>query len=93
MKTFGIDISRWQQGIDLDRAAAEGVEFVILRAAYSTDKDVQFETFYAKCKKLKLPVGAYIYTMARNTAEARAEAVQMCRILKTNSLNCRFSSI
>lgn len=75
MTKFGIDVSKWQ-GSDFDfaKAKAEGVEFVILRGAYSTGKDLQFENYYAKCKALKLPVGVYHYSMATTVEEAKKEA-------------------
>ena len=81
MQKFGIDISAWQRGFDFDKAIAEGVEFVILRAAYSTGKDTQFETFYKKCKERNIPVGAYHYSMAKTVADARAEAEFMIKTL------------
>lgn len=81
MQKFGIDISTWQKGFDFDKAKADGVEFVILRAAYSTRKDAQFETFYKQCKENGLPVGAYHYSMAKTIADAKKEAEFMLSIL------------
>lgn len=74
MKTFGIDISKWQRGFDFDKAKAEGVKFVILRGAYSTGKDTCFEDFYKACKSKGIPVGVYHYSMAKSVSEAKAEA-------------------
>lgn len=82
MQKFGIDISKWQKGFNFDKAKAEGVEFVILRAAYSASKDSCFETFYNQCKEKNIPVGVYHYSMAKNTAEAKREAEVMLGILK-----------
>lgn len=73
---FGIDVSKWQ-GKDFDFAKAkreDDVEFVILRGAYSMNKDTQFENFYAKCKALSLPVGVYHYSMATSVVQAKKEA-------------------
>ena len=81
MQKFGIDISKWQKGFNLDKAKAEGVEFVILRGAYSTKKDTCFETFYKQCKEKGLPVGVYHYSMAKTVAEAKKEADAMLKIL------------
>ena len=86
MQRFGIDISKWQKGFNFDKALAEGVEFVILRGAYATSKDSCFETFYKQCKDKNIPVGAYHYSMARNTAEAKAEAEFMLNVLKGKQL-------
>ena len=82
MQKFGIDISTWQKGFNFDKAKAEGVEFVILRGAYSTSKDKQFDTFYKQCKEKGLPVGVYHYSMAKTVAAARKEADAMLNILK-----------
>ncbi|NLU24156.1 MAG: LysM peptidoglycan-binding domain-containing protein [Clostridiales bacterium] len=77
MRKFGIDISRWQRGMDLAQAKAEGVEFVILRGANSCDKDSCFDDFYAQARRWGLGVGAYQYSMATTIDEARAEAEYM----------------
>lgn len=82
MQKFGIDISKWQKGFNFDKAQAEGVEFIILRGAYSTSKDVCFEDFYNKCKNRNIPVGVYHYSMARNVEQAKEEANVMLNILK-----------
>ena len=81
MQKFGIDISTWQKGFNFDKAKAEGVEFVIMRGAYSTSKDKQFDTFYKQCKEKGLPVGAYHYSMAKTVAAAKKEADAMLKIL------------
>lgn len=74
---FGIDISEWQEGVDYARAVSEGgVEFAILRAGYSTSLDEMFETHYAGFS-LRVPVGAYLYSYAKNVDEAKAEAAAM----------------
>ncbi len=74
MRKFGIDVSKWQRGFDFDKAKAEGVEFVILRGAYTIYKDTCFDTFYKACKERNLPVGVYLYSMAESVAEAKNEA-------------------
>ena len=71
---FGVDLSRFQQGISFDALAAAGVEFVILRGAYHLTKDSEFENFYREAKVRSLPVGAYLYTIATSPQEAREEA-------------------
>lgn len=74
MSKFGIDISAWQKGFNFDKAVSEGVEFAILRGAYTTGKDTCFEEFYKACKARKIPVGVYLYSMAKTVAEAKNEA-------------------
>lgn len=74
MATFGIDLSKYQKGIDMDRVKAAGVKFAILRGAYHMTKDSCFEDFYAACKERGIHVGVYHYSMATTVAEARQEA-------------------
>ena len=74
MKVFGIDVSKWNGDFDFVKAKAEGVKFAILRGAYACSKDVKFESYYAACKGLQIPVGVYHYSMAKNATEAREEA-------------------
>ena len=74
MKVFGIDVSKWNGDFDFSKAKSEGVKFAILRGAYACEKDVRFESYYKACKSLSLPVGVYHYSMAKDVAEARAEA-------------------
>ena len=82
MRKFGIDISKWQKGFNFDKAKAEGVEFIILRGAYSNSKDSCFEDFYKSCKDKGIPVGVYHYSMAQTVQDAKNEAELMLSILK-----------
>lgn len=74
MKTFGIDVSKWQGDFNFKTAKKEGVKFVILRGAYSTTKDTKFEEYYKNAKAQGLKVGVYLYTMAQTESEAVKEA-------------------
>ena len=74
MPTFGIDISLHQRGIDLAKAKAEGVKFVIIKCSEANFVDPEFENNYKAAKAAGLPVGAYHYTHARTVAEAKTEA-------------------
>lgn len=85
MPVFGIDISRWQKGINLSRAMSEGVKFAILKIGGSDGghyKDSCFETFYEKAKKLGLPVGAYYFGADMNVKDAKASAEHLIGLLK-----------
>ena len=86
MRRFGIDISKWQKGFDFDKAKSEGVEFIILRGAYSFSGDSCFEDFYKTCKKKGIPVGVYHYSMAQTVQDANNEARLMLSILKGKKL-------
>lgn len=84
MKTFGIDISYFQNGINISTMKNNGVKFAILRAGYTgysdgvskaIDKD--FEKFYSECKSIGLPVGAYWFSIATSYEKGKAEAEYM----------------
>lgn len=76
-KVFGIDVSKWQGNFDFKKAKNEGVEFAILRGAYSTSKDVKFESYYKQAKAQGLKVGVYLYSMATTTDKAKQEAEKL----------------
>lgn len=77
-KLFGIDISHWQGDLSIKQARDErGVRFVIVKAAGADAgkyKDSKFEDYYAQCKAIGMPVGAYYYGNAKSVADAQAEA-------------------
>ena len=81
-KIFGIDISTWQKGYPYSKATKEGVKFAILRAGFETTKDNQFEIHYKNAKKQGWGVGAYWYTYAKNTTQAKAEARAFLKAIK-----------
>lgn len=71
MRELCIDISAWQSGINYDDIKNK-CKYAILRAGYYFSKDVYFEEHYANLQGLHL--GAYWYSYATNTDEARKEA-------------------
>lgn len=77
MQKFGIDISYWQGNYNLNKAKAEGVEFVIIKGGGGDDglyKDSKFENNYKKAKGLGLPVGTYWFSRAVSIDDAIKEA-------------------
>ena len=77
----GIDISKYQAGIDLNNIKNNGYDFLIIRAGYtgwgdgeSKAKDPNFEEFYSKAKSAGLGVGAYYFTIATSYQEGVDEA-------------------
>lgn len=81
MKQFGIDISTFQNGINLDKAKDEGVSFAIIRGAFTgygsakgKAKDDRFEELYRYAKKSGLNVGAYYFSRATSYEEGKKEA-------------------
>ena len=94
----GIDISVFQEGIDLKKVKAEGYDFVVLRGGYTgygalrnKYKDESFEGFYRKAKNLGLKVGAYYYSCANSGEFGLSEAkffYENCLKGKTFDLPC-----
>ena len=76
-KVFGIDISKYQKDMDLAKAKQEGVNFTIIRGAYSKSKDTAFESNYTKAKNLGLGVGVYWWTRATSESAAKSEATYL----------------
>lgn len=77
--TFGIDISTYQNRIDLEDAIREGVKFAIIRGSFTGTsggyaKDDRFEQHYKNCKNLGIDVGVYHYSLATNYEEGKKEA-------------------
>lgn len=71
---FGIDVSKWQGDFNFQAAAGEGVQFAVLRGAYSTGKDARFDQYYPAAGAAGLSRGVYQYCMATTTDAAREEA-------------------
>lgn len=80
MEVKGLDLSKYQIGIDFNAIKNAGYKFVILRVGvrgykYSNiTKDECFESFYKQAKANGLGVGAYFFTQATNDVEALDEA-------------------
>lgn len=73
-----IDVSRYQGAIDWDKLAGK-IGGAMLKTV-STNKsfggiyiDPMFESNYAACKRLGIPVGVYYYTYAQDAATVQAE--------------------
>ncbi len=74
--TFGIDVSVHQGAINWEQVKNDGVDYAILRAGYGkyiSQIDTKFETNYARCKSLGIPVGAYWYSYATTPEQAEIE--------------------
>ena len=79
--TFGIDVSKYQSGLDWNKIKKTGVSFVIIRIGYrgygaegKLVKDPMFEEHFTNARNAGLKVGVYFFTQAVNEAEAQEEA-------------------
>ena len=80
MAVFGIDISKYQDGMNLKIAKEQGVNFAIIRGGYTGyankdfTKDPLFEHFYNSTKMNNLGVGVYYFSRATSHNEGKKEA-------------------
>ena len=79
--TFGIDVSKYQSGLNWNKIKKSGVCFVIIRIGYrgygaegKLVKDPMFEEHFTNARNAGLKVGVYFFTQAMNEAEAQEEA-------------------
>ena len=92
MKKKGIDISYWQgkkTAAQLKKARADGIEFVILRLGFNAELnlDSTFNPNYNAALAAGLKVGAYYYSTAKTTVQAKNEAEFCIRHLKGKKLD------
>lgn len=84
----GVDVSAYQSSINWAKAAADGVEFAIIRAAYRTYgtgalyKDSYFEANVRGAQAAGIRVGVYIFSQAITEAEAVEEADYLISLVK-----------
>lgn len=83
----GIDVSRYQNAIDWQKAASSGIEFAMIRLSLGSveDKyngqDSRSDYNITEARKAGLHVGVYHYLKAHTVEEARAEAKYMISLL------------
>ena len=64
MRIKGVDLSYCQEGISFPALKQAGVKFAIIRAGFSTKKDVTMDKFVADCKNYGIDYGFYWYSYA-----------------------------
>ena len=75
MTQKGMDISYYQGKVDFTKAAADGIQFAILRAGYGQTVDERFYEYVKGCKAAGIKVrGVYLFSYALNEEEAVKEA-------------------
>ena len=82
---FGIDVSEYQGGIDWKKVKASGRSFAILRCGYgryADQLDRRFEQNYKNARAAGIHVGAYLFSYAQTTAQAREEAENCLRLIR-----------
>lgn len=85
-----IDVSHHNGIINWEAVKASGVSGAILRCGYgdniTSQDDKQFQRNMAECERLGIPRGVYIYSYAKNDAQARSEAQHVLRLVQGHSL-------
>ena len=82
----GIDISSHNGDVDLNKVKAAGYTFVMIRLGFGDDLENQddtcFEENVKKAEAAGLDWGAYLYSYALTTQEAKSEVQHTLRLLK-----------
>lgn len=89
MTKRGIDVSKWQKGLDFNLAKKQGYNFCIVRAGRtgSNGKPVMDELFYENINKAKsagMEIGIYFYSRATNIDIAHREAEWINHLLHSD---------
>ena len=77
---LGVDLSKYQKGVDFAAIQSEGIDFCILRVGargYETgviQEDEKFQEFLTGAEAVGMPVGLYFFSQAVTEAEAIEEA-------------------
>lgn len=93
---IGIDISKWQKGLDLNRVKQEGFTKVIVKAGGADGglyKDSQFDTFYKQAKDLGIFLGVYYFGCAFSTDQAVKEANHCLSLLQGKDIKYVFYDV
>lgn len=78
MEFKGIDVSKWQGGVNWNEVKKDSTEFAILREGWGkkspTQIDKRFKENYEGAKAAGIPVGCYHYSYADSVDDAKREA-------------------
>ena len=92
--TFGIDVSKYQSGLDWNKIKKSGVSFVIIRIGYrgygaagNLVKDPMFEEHFTNARNAGLKVGVYFFSQATTEEEAKEEAFACAYVLNGRKLD------
>ena len=86
-KRIGIDVSEWQGTIDWNKVKNQGVEFAFIRVGYrgyyysNLIEDKTAKQNLQNAKNAGIKIGAYFYSKAINTEEAKDEANFACSVV------------
>ena len=82
----GVDLSSLNGDVSIEAVKRAGYDFAMLRCGYGSDirvqDDSQFENNVQKCEAAGVPWGAYLYSYALSTEDAKSEVRHVLRMLK-----------
>ncbi len=92
IKAKGIDVSKWQGRIDWRLVAKDNIDFAMVRIGYRAEngkiyKDDTADYNIQQALKNGLLVGAYFFSTAKNTTEAKEEALWTMEQIKGYSIS------
>ena len=86
---YGIDVSRYQKGFDLNSAIAQGFAYCIAKCGGADAgyyKDSQFDNFYQQAVKDGMKIGAYYFGCAFSVEDAVTEASNCLNYLQGKNI-------
>jgi len=88
---IGIDVSHWQGDINYEKlVASKKIDFMITKVGWYSENnkrfivDSKFEKNYKLAKQNKIPLGIYLYSYAKNVEDAKLEANELIKYLKSS---------
>lgn len=87
MTSKGIDVSKWNTGLDYKRLKAAGIDFAMIRAGLGTQTDPMFQSHIKAAQNAGMQVGVYWFAYALNTSEAKKEADACLKAVKPYKLD------
>ena len=93
---FAIDVSRYQRGLSLKDALAQGFDHIIIKAGGADAgyyKDSCFDDFYRQAKENGFKIASYYFGNATDVTKARFEATQFIEILANTDIKTVFYDV
>lgn len=90
-RSFGIDVSAWQNEIDFKAVKKAGCEFVIIRIGYTDGESVTIDKTFSRnlqaARAAGLRTGIYLYSTANTEEQVRSEADWIVETLKGSNVD------
>lgn len=88
----GIDVSNWQEYVNYQEVANDGIQIVYIKATQGSDiVDSYFRTNYENAKSAGLKIGFYHFLTASTTQEAESQAQFFTSTISGLEADCRLA--